>query len=316
MGLRLEDFLENKPLDGIKLFIEGEQTFDVTRNYKIVTPASSMTAPYVTYGNKSELRANCFMQPVGIINVGGKAERIYEQDLVDFSVKKDGADYRNIGVISYSKEHFGWKIKAIDTGDTFNIEDALIIKTLGSIHEHKAFAGCTMEIIYKLLGKDVPEICEYAKLDEDIPFHTPRKAKEETKKDSNGSVNVYIDINKHEDSSVSWGYRLEYNGSEKSDTRTFKKSIDKKEYYIVASAIIALSKLKKPAPITLYTTMASFADAINSKKLKTWASCDWINKETGQKEDAMSTLKELKSHIDRLGGNITAVVVDSLGIAT
>ena len=312
MGMKLEDFLEKKELDGIKLYIEDQQAFDVTRNYKIVTPASSLTSPYVTYGNKSELRANCFMQPIGVVNVQGTPERIYEQDIIDFTFENN---YRNVGVIVYSKEHFGWKIKAIDTGDLFDINKVTIINVLGSIYEHKAFAGCNLEIIYKLLGKDIPKVHQYAMLDEEIPFHTSKKQKKETPKQEQDVVNVYVDINKHGDDSVSWGYKLEYKENTLSDSRTFKKSINRKEYYIVASTIIALSKLKKPAEIKLYTTMASFADVINNKRLKTWANTDWINKENGEKEDALSTLKELKSHIDRLGGNISAIVVDSIGIA-
>ena len=314
MGIKTEDFILKKDLDGVKIFLEGQQAFDVTRNFKIVSPSSSLSPSYVTYGNKSELRAGCFMQPIGIISINGTPERIYEQDILDFKTKKAGSEYRNCGVLVYIKEAFGWKLKTLDSGEIFNIEECEIMNNLGSLYEHKAFAGCSMEIIYKLLGKEIPGIKEYAKLDEEIPFKTPTRAKKQEKQPEGDAVDVYVDIKKHEDGSVSWGYRLEYKGNIKSDTRAFKKSIDHKEYYIVASTIIALSKLKRPAEIRLYTTMQSFADVVNKKQLKTWAETAWINKESGKPEDNMATLKELKGHIDRLGGKISAVVVENISL--
>lgn len=310
MGIKFEDFILKNSASGIKICPENGNTFDVQRNYKVATPSSEFAPAYVTYGNKSDFKGSCFMQCIGEINVNGLNEKLFEEDIIDFEI----GGVRTAGVVIYDKEAFGWKLMTLDTKDIYEIRDVKAVKHLGSLYDHKTFAGCNIELIYKLLGEEMPKATKYASLDEPIPFKVSKK-KEDKPAPKEDDVKVYVDVRKDESGKVNWGYRLEYKDLYKSDSQTFRKSVNRKEYYMVASTIIALSKLKKPAPITLYTSMQGFADVINNKQLKTWADMEWINKDSGKKEDSLALLKELKGHMDRLGGNVSAVVVKDVKIA-
>lgn len=174
-----------------------------------------------------------------------------------------------------------------------------------------------------------PEDGGYAYLNEPIPGIDDRKSKKQAPSVSTSQNNsakvtmpsnvpsskcpceVYVSVVRGK---TGLGYeitlRSHSSGKEKHFIEKFKNQDMPMSRCILGSVIIALSKLKNPSSVILFTPYDLLNQIINNKRIDVWAKNDWRTEDNNpvmNKED----YKNLKAVMERLSCDITATLYEN-----
>lgn len=296
---------QRMPLDaGIRIRVGAAgEMLPVEKGYKIVIPSSQGKKPFVANENaRSTIREERFMFKIGSSRINGEERVIYESDIIDYTV----CGKKGLGVVVYEPKIFAYAVKDVNTQKSIILSLVEINEILGDIYSTPELLKPTKDV-YNACENcgNVPAECNERPDGKSAPIIESAPAPQVS------AVDIYVDVTMRQDNTATWAYKIMLNGKvRKEDSKPFSKISDK-AYYTAASLILALEQLSVARPIRLHTAIDGAASLFGENKyLDRCEKAGWV-KSDGSKIRHADLLRELKSNVDRLGGQIEVITQEA-----
>ena len=342
--MRNYNYEENRfEMGPVKIF-DGNKVYTLARGFTIAKPEVASHSSFVSIKDKAGRRPNIaeetYMMGTYLQNEnrGGSAYFVNEADIVKYTLR---GGKPKVGLVVYNRQKYMWQLLDAITERASALHEVAILEVYASYFSHPEYLALSCAEIEKLQGavpsegSESPAGKENSSCKESVdnidsksasssgangqdeePAPKSKSSKAPSDKKGNGSptegpVQVFVDYMMHEDETASWAYKLVSSDGKRVITNTKKfPGKGNNNYYIIASTVIALTKIGNAKDITLYTRDEDFNKVINQGLLTIWENNNWRKKFDNKPLKNTQVLKALQLQLTRLGSAVKAEYMD------